>query len=409
MNQIDLPLFPPADDGRLHPVAALPAAGPAAGADAIGFEIGWDHAHHRLTPPADHLHGLHPVRQGWEAGRAAFGQRTLQPTRHVRRWLQLRLQAWLEGRPFEGVMLTPRYLAQIDATHCPVTREALTHDSGAPTDAVPMRLQAEAGYAAGHLVTVSRRVVQARGQADAASLLAVARQMAADGRDTLAGLDRAAWERLATLVSLATPMPHAQLACRPLHVLPPNRVRLLNPVQALQALLTQLFVGQAYARRMADVGSLMPDADSRRSYYLFMNAMLARRLAAGWRAERAGLRQALEDAWTHPVIVRRWEQLALRLRRADAERIVRLAVQRGWMDGGRWLDDGAATEGWAAPCEGPRPSRDGAQQALLATDGEAEVSGAAALAASEPVDTVVLRRWRAGQTRAAAVAAAWAA
>src|SRR6185369_17594134 len=71
--------------------------------DATGFEIGWDYAHHRLAPPVDHLHEGHPVRQGWDAGKAAFGTRTLRATPHVRKWLQLRLHAWLRGRVFEGV------------------------------------------------------------------------------------------------------------------------------------------------------------------------------------------------------------------------------------------------------------------------------------------------------------------
>jgi hypothetical protein len=133
MSQIALPFDP----------ATLAAAEPA-GFDATGFEIGWDYAHHRLTPPADHLHGTHPVRQGWEAGRAAFGARTLKPSHHVRQWLDLRLQAWLRGQAFEDVMVTPRFLAQIDVAQCPVTRETLTPGLDAPMDAVVMRRPYEA-------------------------------------------------------------------------------------------------------------------------------------------------------------------------------------------------------------------------------------------------------------------------
>jgi hypothetical protein len=145
------------------PATLAAAAQDSAGFDAAGFEIGWDHAHHRLTPPADHLHGTHPVRQGWEAGRAAFGARTLKPSRHVRQWLNLRLQAWLRGQAFEDVMVTPRFLAQIDAALCPVTREPLTHGSGAPSDAVVVRVHGGAGFAAGNLVVMSRRAATARG------------------------------------------------------------------------------------------------------------------------------------------------------------------------------------------------------------------------------------------------------
>jgi len=343
MTQMALPLFQ-----NLPALAtARPDPQPQTRFDADGFEIGWDYARHRLTPPADHLHGLHPVRQGWEAGRAAFGVRTLQPSRHVRRWLQLRLQAWLQGASFEAVMLTPRYLAQIEPVHCPVTRELLTDGDDAPTDAVVVRLNAQAGYAAGHLAIVSRRVAQARGTADAATLRALVQRLRAESLDAAGGLTLAQWERLATLSSFVTPIAHERLATLPLRALPPNRLRLLNPVQSLQVLLSRLFLGEAYARRMAALGSLMPDADARRSYYLLMNAMLARRLAAGWSADRQRVQTTLEDAWSHPVIERRWEQLALRLRRSDCERIVRLAAQRGLAAAGcRWVDDDAATEGW---------------------------------------------------------------
>ena len=51
------------------------AATPAAGEDHTGFAIGWDHAHHRVTPPLCHLASGNPVGQGWLAGRAAFGER----------------------------------------------------------------------------------------------------------------------------------------------------------------------------------------------------------------------------------------------------------------------------------------------------------------------------------------------
>ncbi|KAB2870163.1 MAG: hypothetical protein F9K36_15750 [Burkholderiaceae bacterium] len=62
-----------------------------ADAGGTGFEIGWDHAQHRLTPPVAHLQAGSPVRQGWEAGRIVFGPRTRPATPQVRKWLQLRL------------------------------------------------------------------------------------------------------------------------------------------------------------------------------------------------------------------------------------------------------------------------------------------------------------------------------
>jgi hypothetical protein len=133
----------------------------------------------------------------------------------------------------------------------------------------------------------------------------------------------------------------------------------LNGVQALQVLLTQVFSGTECARRIAELGALMPSGDARRAYAILMNTLLARRLAVGWQAEAAVLREALEDAWVHKVVQRRWEQLALRLQRADCERIVRLAATRGFGGFGgralRWVDDAQAVDGWAVGATGAPP------------------------------------------------------
>ena len=92
----------------------------------IGFELGWDYAHHRVALPAPYSSEPSPLRDGWFAGRAAFGARALAPTRYVRKWLQLRLHAWLRGRSVELIQVTPHYLQQIDVSHCPITRLPLS-------------------------------------------------------------------------------------------------------------------------------------------------------------------------------------------------------------------------------------------------------------------------------------------
>lgn len=359
MNQIALSFDAATALPGAAPAADVPPH-PAAGFDATGFAIGWDHARHGLTPPPDHLHDGHPVRQGWQAGRAALGVRALRPSRQVRQWLGLRLAAWLRGRAFEDVMVTPRFLAQIDVARCPVTRETLSQTEGSPTEAVPLALFEGAGCAAGNLAVVSRRAAEARGTLTAAEARAVALRLeglagpgtpAAPATGATAatelGLDAAQWRRLAALLSLSTPTPHAQAAALPLAVLPPNRVRLLNPVQAVQAMLTLLLVGLAYARRMTDLAALLPQG-ARRPCFLFMNTLLARRLAAGWSADRDTVRAALEDAWRHPVVRQRWAQLAATLSAADCERVARLAAQRGLTGAAwRWHDEAEATDGWA--------------------------------------------------------------
>ena len=138
--------------------AGAPGADAANGLDAVGFDIGWDHAHHRLTPPLRHLHDHNPVRQGWAAGRSVFGSRSLKPTVAVRQWLGLRLLAWQQGQVFEGVQVNAHFLARIDADECPISRQPLTLCAGLASDACISRLNLTAAYAAGNLVVLSQRI-----------------------------------------------------------------------------------------------------------------------------------------------------------------------------------------------------------------------------------------------------------
>ena len=123
--------------------------------DRQGFDIGWDHAHHGLVPPAELLLPGSPVCQGWLSGKAVFGRRTLRNTRHTRQWLQLRLDAWRMGIHFEGQQLTPNYLGQIESGRCPITREALHGLPGQPDTRLLVRLNPQAAYAAGNLASLS--------------------------------------------------------------------------------------------------------------------------------------------------------------------------------------------------------------------------------------------------------------
>jgi hypothetical protein len=318
--------------------------------EAAGRAIGRDYARHGLMPSPDHLHPGHPVRQGWEAARLALarGARPARPaSRHVRRWLELRLAAWMQGRAFDALQVTPGLLARIEVRRCPVTRLALWHGEGAePATGVPalpaspgvadeavvVALSPQAGFVAGNLVMVSRRAARALAFAESA-----------------AQLDEAAARRAADLRALVTPKPHGQASSRPLSVLPPPRVRVLNPAHELQALLATLFAGGAYARRMSALGTLMPDAAARRAYCALMSTLLARRLESEWAAGREQVRELLEDAWLHPMVQRRWAELMQQLAGAQCARIARRAVERGLAAGrARWLEPERAVEGWGA-------------------------------------------------------------
>jgi len=162
-------------------------------------------------------------------------------------------------------------------------------------------------------------------------------------------LDEAAARRAADLRALVTPMPHGQASARPLAVLPPARVRVLNPAHELQALLATLFAGGAYARRMSALGTLMPDAAARRAYCALMSTLLARRLESEWAVGREQVRELLEDAWLHPMVQRRWAELMQQLTPAQCARVVRRALERGLAAGrARWLEPERAVEGWGA-------------------------------------------------------------
>jgi hypothetical protein len=220
--------------------------------------------------------------------------------------------------------------------------------AGAPDEGVVVALREEAGIVAGNLVLVSRRAARALASEGGVGLAGDATGDAT-GDAASAQLGEAALRRAADLRALVTPMPHARASARPLTVLPPPRVRVLNPAHELQVLLATLFAGGAYARRMSALGTLMPDAASRRAYAALMSTLLARRLESEWAAGREQLRALLEDAWVHPMVQRRWAELMQSLTGAQCARIVRRAMERDLAAGrARWLEPERAVEGWGA-------------------------------------------------------------
>lgn len=334
------------------PAPAITSPHPASRGD-TAFELGWDYAHYGTVPPAEHLHPLSPVRQGWEAGRETFGRRTLQPNRFVRKWLQLRLGAWLRGRVFEGQQVNPAFLRRIDVAVCPVTREVLTHGAGELADASVDRVFNDAAYAAGNLAVMSTRANRAKGAYGVDDAMAFVQQIEVGRLGQIDGLSAEHWARIAVLMSFATPMPHAKAANLPLLVLPPSRLRVLNPVQSLQVMLSLQFTRAGHARRCAALAALMPSADAKYAFNAFMHTLLARRLVAGRLAGAADERHAVEDLWRDPLVNRRWQRLASCLTADDCVRIGRLAADRGLAGSGvRWLPHESATEGWALDSKG---------------------------------------------------------
>lgn len=322
------------------------------------FEIGWDFAHYRLVPPVEQLLPGNPVRDGWEAGQAVFGMRTLRATPHARKWLQLRLGAWMRGKAFELVQVTPNFLERIDVDICPITGQALTRGSGTDTDASIDRVNNEAGYAAGNLAVMSARANRAKSAYDWRDAAAFVRQIEAGKLGSIDGLNAREWARLATLMSYCTPLSHVEAANLPMLVLPPPRLRILNPVQSVQAGLTLCFAQTDRAPKLDALVRIFP-ACVQFEVRSFLTTLLARRIAAGPAATSVQLRAALEAAWCEPLIIRRWQRVALRMTPASCETVAAaLPAAASGLAPMRYMSYERATDGWALDTGGLALSSD---------------------------------------------------
>lgn len=295
-------------------------------ADAVAHEIGRDHAHHGLTPPVALLAPGHPVRQGWEAARLAFGARTLKAGDSVRAWLDLRAQAWNDALPFDTCHVTPHLIERLQPGVCPVTREPLAPAGRAGGNTQIARLDRQRGFEPGNLVLISQRAAQAREGLGFRAVVDLLTRLQDERELAHQALPLQAWARLAVLESFAVPLEHPEAARLPLLMLPPPRVPVVNPAQALQVMLTAQLGEPGYARRMAALAARVPASRSRQAFQVFLHTLLARRVALGQVAPQA-LRQGLEDAWRHPLVNQRWQAFVLGLQPADCERLVRLSLE----------------------------------------------------------------------------------
>jgi hypothetical protein len=286
------------------------------------------------------------------------------PAAPLQRWWRLQGQARRSGRRVEPLLVTPRFVARIDAALCPVTRAP-----SPPRTRVVVALRHDASVAAGHLVTLGRRAAAVRAGdwrcawAQAQRLSADAHGKAADAPagDEACGLDAAAWRRLAVLRSFVQALTPAEAATLPLHVLPPARLRVLSPVQGLQIAMTIALLAADRTQRLMELVDAVAGEDLRLALRLFALTLLARRPADLDQQPSPARRLALEDLWDDTLLQRRWERLALRLTDAAALALLHQAsARRGPQDGWRPLDLAQAIDGWDAPARtapAHRPSR----------------------------------------------------
>lgn len=286
-----------------------------------GLALGRDYALHGLTPPISHLYPQSPLQRGWLASRGRAVRAPASP--QVEQWLALRTHAWARGRSFEDIQLTPHHLAQLDATHCPITRELLADDNRSID-----RVRDDAGYAAGNLALMSRHANRAKGSRGHAALADMAASCANGPISRIGGLAEADWQRLAVLTSFVTPLSHEQAAQIPLRVLPPNRLRLFNPIQALQAFVTRQLATPGWSARLSRLEALLPSDALRTDFNRFLLALAPRVLAAHELQTPHDIRWALEDAWAQALVMKRWTRFALQLRPEQAEALVERAAAK---------------------------------------------------------------------------------
>jgi hypothetical protein len=335
LNFIDL------QTGFPHPRASLTAH------EHVGFELGWDYAHYRVSPPAPYAQEPSPLHNGLLAGQAAFGQRTLAATRHVRKWLQLRLNAWLRGRSVELVQVTPNYLQQIDVSHCPITRAALSSATLETNDASIDRVRNDAGYAAGNLAVMSTKANHAKAARGFRDALRMVQQVEAEQRAGLGGLTAEQWARTAVLCSFVETLSHDEACALPLLVLPPNRLRLFNPAQALQAFVSQQLLKPGWSQRVSRFEDLLPGKPLKRDFTSFFMALLPRVIEAGLSGDGQHARWAVEDAWRCPLVQQRWTRFARQLSAPQCEALLARAAARK-LTTAVFVphSDAGATDGW---------------------------------------------------------------
>ena len=329
----------------LVPIRTLPH--PISTLDRIGFELGWDYAHHRVCPPEAYAQAPSPLRDGLLAGQATFGLRTLNATRHVRKWLQLRLHAWLRGRSVELVQVTPNHLAQLEVSHCPITRVALSVAPLDSSDASIDRVRNDAGYAAGNLAVMSTKANHAKAGHGFRAAVRFVKQVEDGALGGIDGLTAAQWARVAVLCSFVEPLPHDEACALPLLLLPPNRLRLFNPAQALQAFVSRQLLVPGWSQRVGRIEALVPGKPAQRAFRDFFHALLPRVLEAGRNIAPHEARWAVEDAWRNPLAQRRWTAFARLLSAEQCEAVVHRATAKKLGTGVvNPLSDAQAIEGW---------------------------------------------------------------
>ena len=158
------------------------------------------------------------------------------------------------------------------------------------------------------------------------------------------------------LCSFVEPLSHEEACALPMLVLPPNRLRLFNPIQALQAFVSRQLLTAGWSQRIARFEVLLPGKPARRAFQMFFHALLPRVLEAGRTDEPQRARWAVEDAWRNPLVMKRWTAFARLLTPAQCEAVLaRAAARHLGTQRFAQIATAQATEGWNLESRGYVP------------------------------------------------------
>jgi hypothetical protein len=209
----------------------------------IGFNIGWDHAQHGILLPHDYNFNPNPILEGYKAGLIKRGnQKPKETTKYIKKWLQLRRNAWKRDKFFDE-LVTPNYLLLINQFYCPITRVKLTYRTGLDTDWSVDRLDNNKDYVCGNLVVMSVKANRIKDTLVSSDIIADNIQFNLDGKSNiltgtpLFGLTEEETMRLFILVTL----PDVSGYILPSIINVPNDIQ-TNPLYLFQLYLTKLCI-----------------------------------------------------------------------------------------------------------------------------------------------------------------------
>ena len=297
--------------------------------DLFGFRLGWDHARLGLSPAATPATTDAALIQGWRVARSVLPASTADVSRHARRWLALRAQARAQHQAFDEQHLTPAYLAELEQSHCPITRKPLGGARHNDEAAEFVSLD-PSGWAAGRVLMVSRAAARALAGASVDSALRAARQAELGAQFGEVSLDARSWRRLASLLAFVQGGAHEACAARPATLLPPHRLQVRAAAHGLQACLSWQLARPGWSRRLRELADTLPGGQAREEFLLWMGAVTPRVLelppiASGPTA----MRHALEDLWLDARVQQRWQHFLLTLGERGTQALLARAVSAG--------------------------------------------------------------------------------